>query len=177
MGKPITLSKWIIRYNGLFDFDGLYALVTDWAKNYGFIWLETKYKHKVPSPKGAEQEISWKAEKTVTDYVKYEINIEVHTYDCTEVEVESEGKKKPLTNGRIAITIQGKIIPDWQEKFSGSKFVEKIGKVYAKLFMGDIESIHGDTLHYRILNLHSLIKKYFDMQSKKHAYKGYLKED
>mgnify|MGYP006415683771 CR=1 FL=1 len=45
---PITL-----RYHGLFDFDGMYAAVIDWAKNYGFKWHEKDYKHKVPSPSGA----------------------------------------------------------------------------------------------------------------------------
>ena len=46
-----------VRYNGLFDFDTLYASIIDWGKNYGYKVHEKVYKHKIPSPLGAEQEI------------------------------------------------------------------------------------------------------------------------
>ena len=32
-------------------------------------------------------------------------------------------------------------------------------------------------IYYRMWNLQAIIKKYFDMQTKKYAYKGYLGED
>ena len=56
-----------LRFNGLFDLDGLYAAVVDWSKNYGYRWHEYTYKHKVPSPKGAEQELMWLITKNVLE--------------------------------------------------------------------------------------------------------------
>ena len=32
-----------LRYNGLFDFDGWYASMVDWSKNYGYLFLESIY--------------------------------------------------------------------------------------------------------------------------------------
>ena len=155
-----------VRYNGLFDFDGLYAAIIDWAKNYGYRWHESTYKHKVPTPKGAEQQFAWELTKNVTEYINYTINMKVHTWDSTEVEVSVDGKSKALTNGRIDILVNGKIIWDWQKKFGGSKFAKKLGEWYGNiLFAKDIESIHWDTLTYRIWNLQAIMKKFFEMQS------------
>lgn len=174
--SDVPLPKITLKYDGLFDFEGLYAAITDWAKNYGFLWHESDYKHKVPSPNGAEQEMRWIIEKNVTDYIQYEITFDVHMWDMQELEIEQDGLKKPIVKARIYIIIKGKMVYDWQEKFSGSKFTEKLGDWYNKIMQKDIES-KIDPLYYRMWNLHAIIRKYFDMQAKKYAYKGYLGEN
>ncbi|MBU0456964.1 MAG: hypothetical protein ABH824_06655 [Nanoarchaeota archaeon] len=173
----MKLRQVTLRYNGLFDFDGLYSAVIDWAKNYGYMWQETSYKHKVPSPKGAEQELDWILTKKVTDYMSYELKLTVHAWDMMEVNVDVDGRKKSLSNARIYILINGKLTTDWQNKFKGGKIAEIIGKWYGKVMKRDIETAYFDTLYYRMWNLHAIMKKYFDMQSKKYAYKGYLGEN
>lgn len=169
---PITL-----RYNGLFDYDGLYAAIIDWGKNYGYMWHEVDFKHKVPSPKGAEQELKWEMSLNVTDFVQHKIVFEVHIFDLSEVEVDlGGGKKKTLSNARISIIIKGTLTLDWQNKFGEGKFIQKIGQMYYNLVfkskLGDV----WDQFYYRLWNLDAVIKKYFEMQSKKYAYKGYLGE-
>lgn len=175
----ISPKNWTItlRYSGLFDFDGLYAAVIDWAKNYGYKWHEFTYKHKVPNPKGAEQELDWIIEKNVTSYLQYSILFTIHTWDQNEVEVDIDGKKKNLTNARLYIIMKGTITTDWQKKFKGGRIAQKLGEWYEKyVFKKELESIYGDQLYYRMWNLHALLKKYFDMQTQKYAYKGYLGE-
>jgi len=172
-----NLKAWTIRYNGLFDFDGLYQLMTDWCKNYGYLWREKFYKHKIPSAKGAEQEMSWILEKEVTEYIEYIFDIYIHVWELSEVEVSSGLGKKPLSSGRIEIIIRPILGWDWQKKFGGSRFAKWLGKTYEKIYSKDLESHWGDQLHYRALNLQNLIKKFLDMQSKKHEYKGYLGEN
>ena len=167
--------KWINNFDlFLFDFDGLYTATTDWAKNYGYMWHEKTYKHKVPSPKGAEQEMAWDMTKNVTEYISHLIMLTVHIWDMTEVKVDVNGKTKTLTNARIYIKIVGTLNYDWQGQFKGSKFAEKLGRLYLKLMSKDVEGIYWDTFYYRLWNLHAILKKYFDMQTKKHVYKGYL---
>ncbi|MBS3126728.1 hypothetical protein J4228_01030 [Candidatus Woesearchaeota archaeon] len=173
-----SLPQITLRYNGLFDFDGLYAAVVDWAKNYGYKWHEKDYKHKVPSPAGAEQELTWEITKNVTEYIAHRILFTVHIWDLTEVQVDVNGKTKSLSSARIYIIINGTLVYDWQQAFEkGSKFAQMLGQWYRKLKAKDVESVYIDTLYYRIWNLHALLKKYFDMQTQKYAYKGYLKED
>ncbi len=148
-----------IQYTGLFDFDGLYAAVVDWAKNYGFMWHEKDYKHKVPTARGAEQELFWILTKNVTHYYKYEINIIVHVYDMREVTIEHGGKKKTLINGRISFILSGKVHWDWQSVFKGSYIRDLMGRILIRGLEKDLSSIHWDTLTYRILNLLNLIKQ------------------
>ncbi|MBI4152678.1 hypothetical protein HY495_03130 [Candidatus Woesearchaeota archaeon] len=170
--NPITL-----RYNGLFDFDGMYAAIIDWAKNYGYLWFERSYKHKVPGPQGAELEFEWVMTKNITEYINYNILIIVHTWDTKEVEVEIDGKKKKLTQSRLYIILQGTLEIDWQKRFAeGGKMAKLLGKWTLKVKTPELEGVYADQLYYRLWNLHALLKKFFDLQSKKHVYKGYLGE-
>ncbi len=165
-----------LRYNGLFDFDGMYVAVTDWAKNYGFMWHEVDYKHKVPSPAGAEQELTWSMSKNVTEYIRFEILLVLHLWDLTEVQVEKKGKPKSLSNARIYIVMKNKVIFDHKNIGKGGKFTSWLSDKYLELTFKN-KSEYLDQLYYRAWNLHAILKKYFDMQTKKYAYKGYMGED
>ncbi|MBT4538671.1 hypothetical protein HOI26_02065 [Candidatus Woesearchaeota archaeon] len=159
-----------LKYDGLFDFDGLYAAIIDWAKRYGYRWHEAAYKHKVPSPAGAEQEFIWALNKRVDEYLDYEILFNVKVEDLSDVTV----KNKHLSNGRINILIQGKVISDWN-KDSGKrgKILSKFINFYKKQKVVDYTTEGGhtyETLYYRILDLHATMKKFFDMQSKSNQY-------
>lgn len=166
-----------LNYTGLFDFDGLYTTVTDWAKNYGYMWYEMSYKHKVPNVQtGAEQELDWIITKKVTNYISFKIFFQVHTWDQTEVEVEVDKRKKTLTSARIHLTMNGSVEYDQQSIFAKGKFAKKLGKWYISyIYKREMES-YWDQLYYRMWNLHAILKKYFEMQTQKYAYKGYLKE-
>jgi len=168
------MKRFILKYNGLFDLDGMYAAVIDWSKNYGYMWHEADYKQK---PNG-ELEIKWIIDKHVTEYISYYILFKVHIWDLVEEKITVDGKEKNLSKARMYIWIDGTLIYDWQNKFGGSKIAKKLGEWYiSKVYVKEFESIYGDQFHYRMLDLHALLKKYFDMQSKKYAYKGYLGEN
>ena len=167
-----------IRYNGIFDFDALYAAMIDWAKNYGYIWEEETYKHKVPSPAGAEQEWGWHVDKDVSDYLHFKILILGHLWDMKEVEVEKDGKRKKLISGRFEIVMIGMMTTDWQKRWGKNKLSKFLGKIYEKyVIVKELENIYGDQLWYRMYNLQAVLKKFFDMQTKWHEYKRYLGED
>jgi hypothetical protein len=167
-----------IRYSGLFDFDGLYSAMADWFKRYRYYLHEEMYKHKVPSPLGAEQEMFWYADSEVSEYIKFKINVYFHLWDMTEVEVVKDGKKRILTNARIEIKIWGDLITDWQDKFEKNKFTRMLRGLYnSYMLRREVESYWGDMLIYRIFNLQSYVKKYLDMQTASNEYEGYLGEN
>ena len=88
------------------------------------------------------------------------------------------GKKKILSSGRFEVIINGTLVWDWQKRWGKSKFTQKLGQLYdTYIIKKDLESLYGDQLYYRIWNLQALLKKFFDMQAKWHAYKTYLKEN
>ncbi|MBT3297816.1 hypothetical protein HN385_02740 [archaeon] len=171
-----NIHQMYVRYEGLFDFDGLYAAIVDWSKNFGYRWHEASYKHKVPSTKGAEQEFKWILERDVDQLASFKILIEAHTWDQMEVVIESDGKQKTLTNARIEIVIKPSISLDWQKRFKGGpwKIWDKVWEIYFKLVREELELKYGDTLIYRLYGFQAMLKKFFDMQSKNNAYKRYL---
>lgn len=175
--SPHKRERLIIHYGGLYDFDGLYALVISWAKSQGYIWCETDYKHKVPSPKGAEQEFWWVLRNKVTDYMELEIKLTLHLWDVLEVEVNVDGKKKTLTSGKLYIWIDTALYYDWQKRFKGSRWYRTLGLWYAALVARKkMDNLYFEHVFYRAYDLHALIKKFFDMQAKYYAYEDYLKE-
>ncbi len=170
-----SVPQMTLRYTGIFDWDGMYAAVVDWAKMYGYKWHEKAYKHKVPSPDGAEIELDWELETVATEYIKYKITFAIHAYDLSDIDIDVNGKKKRLTNARVSIIINGDLDYDWQLRFTGSPFRQKLGELYRK-WTGSVDQTYMDQLYYRMWNLHAMLKKYFDMQGKKHVYKNYLGE-
>ena len=172
--EKVTLPKLTLRYEGIFDWDGLYAAIVDWAKMNSYKWVEKSFKHKVPSPEGAEEEIEWILETKATEYLKYSINLTVHTWNMMDVDVDVNGKKKKLTSTKLYIILEPTLSYDWQNRFQGSKLLKKLSYWYFNL-SGGVN--HWDTLYYRTWNLHAMMKKYFDMQSKTHHYKKYLGEN
>ncbi|PIN73985.1 hypothetical protein COV20_02630 [Candidatus Woesearchaeota archaeon CG10_big_fil_rev_8_21_14_0_10_45_16] len=176
MPKDI-LGPIIVRYAGLFDLDTLYSSIIDWAKNYGYMWHEKSYKHKIPSVLGAEQELDWELSKNVTEYIKYVIKIRLLLTEMTELEVNTGGKTKQLTSGRLYLTMNGVVEWDWQKRFEkGGRLGKWLGKMYERATQKELESIYMDTLWYRMWNLQGMIKKILDLQTKKHAFKEYLGE-
>ncbi len=172
------LSGGTIRYSGIFDWDGLYLAIADWFKRYRYFFHEETYKHKVPSPFGAEQELDWWGEIEVNEYIKFKIRVEFHIWDMTEVEIVKDGKKKLLTNARIQIKLSGVLTRDFQGKFDKNKWTKALRTFYNEyMFRRLFESGYSDMLYYRMWNLHTYIKKYLDMQTAWNEYTGYLGEN
>ena len=167
-----------IRYQGIFDFDGLYQAAVDWCKTHRYWFHEETYKHKVPLPSGAEQEIWWRMDAKISEFFKFYINIKVHIWEMTEVEVIKEGKKRVLTSGRLQIDMNGVVEADWQHRMEGTKFKKLMKTLLTDyIWKKEFTTVYGDMVYYRMWNLHALFKKYLDMQTAWDEYAGYLREN
>jgi hypothetical protein len=173
--SSVPTRKFLLRYKGLFDFDGLYNMMVQYLKANRYWFHEYKYKHKVPSPLGAEQELFWRGEKKVNEYIQYQIFIEIHLWEITEVEVMQKGNKKTLTNARMEINLRGQMDIDYEKRYDESTFLQAIKDFYNKyIAKRELESIFWDTIHYRCQKFLNVIKEYLDMQAKGYEYRGYL---
>jgi len=172
MGSPLT-----IRYQGLFDLEGLYKTMGDWFMRYRFEVHEKNMKHKLPpASKGAEQEMQWIATQRATEYIELKYTLNIHIWDLQEVEIEEHGRKKMLANCRIQIVIDQDIVTDWQGMSSRNRFAGVLHKIYHKLKFREIGD-WDDIVLFRQMDLMSKIKKFFGMQTKYQAYSGMLGEN
>ncbi len=175
MPATVPTKKLIVRYKGIFDMEGLYRVIVQWLKSKRYWFHESTYKHKVPTPHGAEEEIKFAAERKVDEYHLYNINMYFHLWHITEVEVIKDGKKKKLTKGQIEIQIKGELVLDYQGRFDKSPFFQALRGFYHKYLIKDkLENVWYDTLYYRTLKLQALIKDYLDIEAKSHEYEGYM---
>jgi hypothetical protein len=178
MPEPMKLRKLLIRYKGVLDLEGLYRVVVQWLKSRRFWFHETTYKHKVPSPFGAEEEITFNGERKCTEYYRDDIRVYFHVWDQQEVEVIREGKKQKLIKAKVEIQIQGTLVLDWQGMFDRSPFMQKLRNfIHAHIIHEKIENIWHDELFYRTMKLQAVIKDYLDMQTKSHEYAGYVGDE
>ena len=166
--------KLTIKFNGIFDFSGLYRVSHDWMINQGYYFEEKLYKHKVPSPAGAEQDIEWEGWIKATEYIKYWIYMYIKLFDLKEIEVIKDGEKKKLYKARMIIEISGDVELDYTNRFGSSRFGLALRNFMHKHVWkhteGRIGSIWWDELYYRTFKLHQVIKEFLDMESKGNAY-------
>src|SRR3989338_8366961 len=107
----------IIKFRGIFDYYGLLKEMQQWVVDSGYEWHENVYKHKVPSPAGAEQEIKWTGNLKVNAYAKYWVNVYFHLWDLKDVEVVKDGKKQMMNSARLQILFSGYVELDYNDVF------------------------------------------------------------
>lgn len=171
----IDTPKLVIKYDGIFDFDGLYKTASGWIIGQGYRFAETSVKHKIPTPAGIELEYVWTAWRKHNVYTKYWILMLVKFYDMKELDVIKDGEKKRLTKARILIEMNGELEFDWTKRFGGNRFVQQLNdflqhQILMKPMEGVIGSMWWDELYYRTYKLHNIIKEYLNMEGKGNAY-------
>jgi len=173
--NKIPTRKFTIRYKGLFDFDGLYNLMVQWMKSRRYWFHEQKYKHKVPTPKGAEQEMTFFGTKKVTDYIEYDLKVDIHIWEMTEVEVIHKGVKKTLTNGRMELQFRGYCNLDFEGRWETNRAFQVLKHFYNQyIAKEEIESIFWDTIQYKTQHFMNVVKEFLDMEAKGYEYAGYM---
>ncbi|MGV8141415.1 MAG: hypothetical protein ACP5NW_03160 [Candidatus Woesearchaeota archaeon] len=162
----------LIKYKGVFDFDGMYKMMHTWLVSKRFLFQEDTYKDKIYTPFGNELEITWNAERKVTEFIKEYITIEFHLWDFAEAEVIKDGKKTKMTKARMEMKIFAYLELDYSKKFSeGDSFSKKLGQFYMeKIIYWDWRIRYANVLEYNIYDLHTKIKKYLNMDTATNAY-------
>jgi len=134
-----TTETWpaTVRYDGVFDFDGLYKTIIEFLRRHNYWFYETLYKHKPWSPIGDELVLKWRAERKLDEYYHYTIEFEWHFMDFHHVEVIREGKKVMLTKAYFWVNIRGRADADWQgfethADDEGHSFTKRLGEFMRK---------------------------------------------
>lgn len=127
--KELTDEPPVIRFTGIFDFEDLYKTLTGWFGDNGFDMHEKKYVHK-----GKEQEFEWIADKKVTSYYQYDIEVSMFIWDLKKVEVVKDGEKVKMDSGRIQLIVKGYYTLDYDKYWTGG-FTETLRGIYHKFII------------------------------------------
>ena len=111
----------MIRYRGIYDFDGLMTMMRKFFAEYEFEEIqEPKYKFKA-SGAGSEAEFRIKAYRLVSQYIKITLQVDGHGWDIKRQPMEIDGKKKVMTGGKIELIVNGTFEFDYAGMFDSSK--------------------------------------------------------
>lgn len=160
-----------LKINGIFDFEGVYRAMQNWFVEQKYYFEEVLYKHKVPSPAGAEEHIRWTGWRNVTEYVRFNIEIYFILWDAKEIEVIKNGEKKRLTKARMKIQFDGYVETDYSKRFEESPFLKKLARFYNEFVMKKrIDTLYTDQLYYMILKLYTVAKEQLEFETKVNMY-------
>ena len=170
MSKSVKLPTTTIKFEGVFDWPGLYKLMFDWMEERGFETHDKTYKHSA-GPLGPEEEHIIYGESKETEYVMFKISLDVHTWKVQKAEVMKDGKKQKLNTALIRIRISPEIIYDYQGKFEETSFLEKVREFYHKhVFIEEDMGLIQDKLYYMTYKFHEAIKEYLGLYSQENAW-------
>ena len=156
----------IIKYRGIFDFDGLYKFMAKWIKDHDFDFYEKRVLDKPPY-----KIYKFEGRKKINFYCMFLLLPEIWLWEAKDIEVIRDGRKKIMTEARMKIVMNAGFITDYDgdfEKTAGLKKVEKFlnGKIlYHEHFLK-----YFDYLDYYLYGYMQDTKKYLEMETATNAY-------
>ncbi len=118
---------YLIRHEGLVDFDKLFNEMTSWFKSYGYD-LTIKNITKSVKPDGGEIKVELTAEREVSPYIKFKFECELILLRGREVQVD----KKRMRKGLLELRIKSLYEKNWKNTFSKTAFPQFLREVYEK---------------------------------------------
>ena len=145
MIKDYVVYDEFVKYSGPFELRELYMLIDRFFKEHHYDKNEKKHYEKRTKDENYI-ELVLEPFKTVSDYVKLNINMEIFIRNLVDIEIEEGGKKKTLQQGEISIRFRSFILKDYEGKWEAypwmifiREMVDKfIYKMHINEFSGEL---------------------------------------
>ena len=132
MAEKETIFSSKIKSTGIFSFKDFYKFCYSWLKDeLGFEIMEDKYTEKID---GASKkiEVKWTCKKKLTDYFRFDAEIEMKVENLKEIEVNQGGAKIKTNQGAVEMSIKGILVRDYNGKFETTAFNKFLRNIYEK---------------------------------------------
>lgn len=151
-----------LRYQGLFDFEGLYGALISFFTSKEYDYIEKLWKEKEASPEGREITVKMAPEKKVTEYIMHVYAIEWKSIDVHPVEIVRNGKPVKLIHARFHIIIKAELNVDWQSLGDTSP---KLGAFWKDhVFKRELWGVYYPNLQMEAQQLMDHLKQYLHME-------------
>jgi hypothetical protein len=159
-----------IKFNGMFDLEGLYRFMVRWLKQKRYEVHETLYKFKPP-----EFNLKLRGERKKNAFVKHIINIDLHMWGEYDIETIINGKKKKMANARMILTLEMELESPYPNLFGDKRWnlpmERKLLRFFEEYVMKrDFEELDFDVLWYELYQFQTAIKEYMKLEARGSAY-------
>ncbi len=160
--KKIVVENLKIEYEGLFSIAELYKLIDRWFKDQGYDKKEIKNIEQV-GHEGKYIELELVPWRNVSDYVKYEIKLRLFARNVKEVDVEKDGVKVKLNQGKVLIIIDGYFTTDHEGRWESRPTMFFWRTILDKYFYrGPLVKLESGLVE-EISNLHTTLKAFLNL--------------
>ncbi|MBI4450408.1 hypothetical protein HY642_00400 [Candidatus Woesearchaeota archaeon] len=151
--KEVVVGGEKLAYEGIFSMRELLKHVEEWIKEHGYDRREGRHSETV-KPEGKFVELVLEPSKTLSDYAKKILRINIQLHNVKDVDVERGAKKERLNEGKVLITLDGYLETDYEGRWQGKPIFTVLSALYDKYFyrplVGGYESqIKADAAHFR----------------------------
>jgi hypothetical protein len=133
MIKDYIIYDEYIDYSGPFELKELYMIIDTFLKHNHYDKNEKKHYEKKTEE---ERYVELKLEpfKTVSDYIKLKIQMEIFIRNLKDLEIEKAGKKKTLQQGDLSIRFRSVVLKDYVEVWANNPFLAFLRSIIDKFF-------------------------------------------
>lgn len=121
----------VIKYSfsGIIPIDDLYKAIQKWAKLYGYKIIEKEHKT-IAGTEKRDHVFTWTIDKKVTDYIKYDMDVEVKVKNLKEV--KTKGSKKKYYQGNIDFSFSAYLNKDYEDVYGKNPLIKFTREVFDK---------------------------------------------
>ena len=132
MAEKDTIFSSKMKYVGIIDFPNFYKFCYDWLVDELSLDLsETKYEEKIDGD-AKNLEIKWVGLKKMTDYFRFDVEVEFRVLSLTKLEIVQDGRKIKTNKGSVEIKMKGILVRDYQGKFEVNATRKFMRSIYEK---------------------------------------------
>jgi hypothetical protein len=158
----IVIDNLSFNYEGLFKVNEFYRFLDSYFAEKNYDKHEVINMEKV-DPNGKYIELEIEPYKKLTDYAKMVVRVNCKMHGIKEVEVEREGHKVRMNQGRINILIDGFIMTDYENRWNDRPMYVFIRTMYDKFIFKNYIDQFESKLTDEINQLYIQMKAFFNL--------------
>jgi hypothetical protein len=156
-----------VKYGGIFSFPDFYKFTYDWLKDEtGLLISEDKYKEKLSGDE-KKIEIEWTGWRDLTDYFRFQAEVNFRITGMKNVEIVQDGKKIKTNKGEVEITINGFLMRDYKSKFEKSAIHKFLRAIYEKSVIAARVEQFEEKIIEECGEFLAQVKSYLDLEGKR----------
>lgn len=158
----ILIDDLALNYEGLFSAKEYYKLVDGFMSEKNYDKKEVLNTEKVDA-QGKYVELEIEPYKKVSDYAKIIIRVKTKMFNVKEVEVEKEGHKLRLNQGKVNILIDGILQTDYENRWTNKPTWIFIRTIYDKFIYKTYIDQFENNVKRDVDQLHTQLKAFFNL--------------
>lgn len=131
MSEKDIIFKGKIKQTGIFSFKDFYSFIYDWLREENYDVYEKRYTEKVKGDT-KDIEITWSAEREISDYFKFVITMDWLILGMRSVEVQKDGKKVKMESAAIEIKFRAILVKDYEDRWENHPFWKFMRGLYER---------------------------------------------